>query len=394
MTTKREITQKTWVAIDLAALRGNLRAMSATIGPERSIILVVKSDAYGHGARSVVDAAADVGIAHFAVATVDEGEALRRFNVTGEILLLHPPLAFEMERTIAANLTPTISDERTARQFNDLLSGARRPVHVEVNTGMNRLGVNWQDAAETIARISRLPHLTIGGVFTHSRTAMPTDADAVHEQISRFREVLADCTARGIDPGVCHAASSYVLAYHPETLCDAVRPGLLAYGGLVIDAARAVDPTLTAIKPVMSVHTRVLHLRDVGAGEWIHYGDAFRAERPMRVAVLPIGYGMGYSRHLTNKAQVLIDGHRAPVVGTVGMDMTVVDLAGIDGVSVGEPVTILGRDGDDAITAEELARWAGTIPYEITCRLGNGLPRCVVGAEVPAAGLTATTAGR
>jgi alanine racemase len=251
-------------------------------------------------------------------------------------------------------------------------------VHIEINTGMSRLGFDWQDAVEAIAQIANLPNLQIGGVFTHFRTATPVDGDAVLEQMTRFRKVLDGLRAQGIDPRICHAASSYVVAYHPDTLCDAVRPGLIAYGGMAIDPATAVHPALERVTPVMSVHTRILHLRDVAAGEWIHYGNAYRAERPMRVAVLPIGYGMGYSRHLTNRAEVLIKGERARVVGTVGMDLTVVDLNGIDDLAIGDPVTILGRDGDDAITAEDLARWCGTIPYEITCRLGNGLPRSVI----------------
>ncbi len=362
---------KTWVEIDLEALRSNFRLLKRAIGPNRQIILVVKSDAYGHGAMAVAALASEEGIKRFAVASVDEGSALRRTDIDGEILLLHPPLDFEIPDVVRWRLSPAISSEDTARAYSRVAGSNAIPVHVEIDTGLSRLGLEWQTAAQSIARIAAIPNLKIAGTYTHYRAVYSDAAGSVRQQTERYGSVLAELKRLGVDPGLCHAASSYPTALHSETYFDAIRVGIIAYGAVNIPA----DSSLSGIRPALAVRSRVLLTRRVAAGEWVHYNDSFQATRDMTVAVVPIGYGMGYSRHFSNNAEMLIRGKRCPVVGVIGMDMTMVDVAGLPDLPVGEIVTVIGRDQNDELRATELAKRAGTISYELTCRLGNALPR-------------------
>ena len=381
------ILQKTWAEIDCDILRRNLRLLQQAIGPKRAIVLVVKSDAYGHGACTVANIAAGEGVRHFAVAAVAEGVALRQADIEDEIILLHPPLDFEIEPAIAAGLSPAISDMETAHKLSQKAAKHTVGVHIEINTGVNRLGFDWQTAPDTIARIAALPRLQIKGVYTHFRSSDGSDDLSIRTQLDRFQRVLTTVESAGISVGLRHAAASLVAARFPDCHLDGIRPGLIVYTGAK-GTYEGVDtpqtPPMRLLKPleksdsVMSVRTRVLHVRSVEAGEWIHYGEAYRAPRRMNIAVLPIGYGMGYSRHLTNNADVLLHGKRVPVVGTVGMDMTIVAVDDVGTVKTGDIATLVGRDGSEEITAAELAARAGTIPYEILCGLGNSLPRCVI----------------
>ncbi|MBI5868324.1 MAG: alanine racemase [candidate division Zixibacteria bacterium] len=382
------ILQKTWVEIDCDVLRNNLRLLHQAIGTQRAIVLVVKSDAYGHGACTVANIAAAEGVRHFAVAAVEEGAALRRADINDEIILLHPPLDFEIGPALEARLSPTISDLQTAVRISEKAAKQSVGVHVEINTGVNRLGFDWQTAPDTIAQIAALPKLHINGVYTHFRSSDGSDGASIKDQLARFQQVLAAVERKGIPVGLRHAAASLVAARFPDCHLDGVRPGLIVYtgakstyeepgGGHDESATRLLTP-LEQSGSVMSVRTRVLHVRTVEAGEWIHYGEGYRAPRRMTIAVLPIGYGMGYSRLLTNNADVLLRGRRVPVVGTVGMDMTIVAVDDTGPVAIGDVATVIGRDGQEEITAAELAARAGTIPYEILCSLGNSLPRCVI----------------
>ncbi|HWO58103.1 MAG TPA: alanine racemase [bacterium] len=373
MTSQATVRHRTYCEIDLSALRSNFGLLKAAIGPQRDILLVVKSDAYGHGAGTVAAVAAEFGISRFAVVSVDEGMALRRADVDGEIVLLHPPADTDLPAVTEWNLTPSISSEESALAYSRLAGSRVLPLHIEINTGLSRLGLDWESAADRIARIAALPNVRIAGLYTHYRAHYSASGDAIQEQTDRFRHVLDGLKQLGIDPGFRHAASSYPVAYHPVTAFDGIRVGIVAYG--------AMDPPpgpLAGIRPVMSVRSRILHQRRIQAGEWVHYGDGFQAPRAMTIAVIPIGYGMGYTRHLSNNGEMLIRGTRCPIVGVVGMDLTMVDVSHLDHAAIGDPVTVIGRDGQETITALELAKRAGTIAYEITCRLGNGLPRYII----------------
>lgn len=365
---------RTFVEIDLSPLRDNLRILERAIGDGRRLILVVKSDAYGHGANVVAAAAAEEGISHFAVASVDEGIQLRRADVAGEILLLHPPAEFDFPAVVDGRLSPSISTEESAVLYSRAAGSKLLTVHVEINTGLSRLGLNWETAADRIARIVALGNLKIAGVYTHYRSHYSPVGDAIQEQTDRFQHVLEGLRLRGIDPGFRHAASSYPAAYHRlSTIFDGIRVGIIAYG-----AMETLHEPVEGIRPVMSVRSQIMLVRQIKSGEWVHYGDSYQAARDMTIAVIPIGYGMGYTRHLSNNGEMLIRGLRYRIVGVIGMDMTMLDITALPSPTVGEPVTVIGRDGQDEITALEIAQRTGTIAYEITCRLGNSLPRYVV----------------
>ncbi len=384
MTASHPTRHRTFAEIDVLALRSNLQILNRVVGKGRHVLLVVKSDAYGHGAGTVSAIASEEGINHFAVASVDEGIQLRRADLTGEILLLHPPSEFDFPAVTDWRLSPSISSVENAALFSRSAGAKPLTIHVEINTGLSRLGVNWETAADTIAEIAGMRNLKIVGIYTHYRAHYSPVGDAVHEQTDRFKHVLDGLRQKGIDPGLRHAASSYPAAYHPDsTLFDGIRVGIIAYG-----AMEQLPQPVDGIRSVMSVRSSIMHLRRVKPGEWVHYGDGFQATREMSIAVIPIGYGMGYTRHLSNKGEMLIRGIRCPIVGVVGMDMTMLDVSSLPAPTVGEPVTVVGRDGKEEITALEIAQGTGTIAYEITCRLGNSLPRYVVkstGTAIPSA---------
>jgi len=380
-------SSKTWVEINTDTLRSNLRLLQDVIGADRSIVLIVKSDAYGHGADTVASHAFELGVRYFGVANLAEGVALRQAGIGGEIILLHPPMEFEIDQALEAELSPTISCFETAQMVSAHATHNGVGVHVEVNTGINRLGLDPETAAETIARIAALPKIKINGVFTHFRATDSRDTESIQKQLDRFESIVHDTRLKDVPLGLCHAASSHAIAHFPNAYLKGIRPGMIVYTGCNGNPATSssqlkdqAEPLLQ-LRGVMSVHSRVLHMRGVAEGEWIHYGEMYRAPRAMTVAVVPIGYGMGFPRALSNKAEMLIHGHRVPVVGAVGMDMTMVAVDKLPSVRQGDLVTIMGRDGDDCVTANELAERAGTIPYEIVCRLGNALPRHAIGEQ-------------
>jgi len=376
------ISYKTWVEIDTGVLRANLGLLREAVGPDCQTILVVKSDAYGHGAHTVASVAAEEGVGRFAVASVAEGVALRKMAVPGEIIVLHPVMEFEIEAAIRDRLSPTVSDFILAKTLSDRV---HKPlgIHIEVNTGINRLGMDWKSAGDEIARIATLSNIRIEGVFTHFRASGEAENGSVTTQMARFQRVLDTLRQRRVDVGLTHAASSHAVARFRASHLDGVRPGMIIYAGVGVNTSGNVQTPGSVINPlgrmrgVMRAYSRVLMTRSVAAGEWIHYGDAFQAPRDMEVAVIAIGYGMGYPRSLSNNADILLAGRRVPVVGVIGMDMTIVAIDGLPRISPGDIATIMGTDGDETITIHELARRAGTIPYEIACRLGNALPRVV-----------------
>ncbi len=368
---------QTFAEIDVDALRSNIRILQSAVGPGHRVILVIKSDAYGHGAGAVAAVAAEAGITNFAVASVDEGVQLRRADVQGEILILHPPTESEIPEVVDWSLSPSVSSVEQAALFSRLAGTVTLGIQIELNTGLSRLGLNWESAVEEISQIVALPNLRLAGLYTHYRAHLSPIGDSMQEQTDRFKQVLDALKRLGINPGLRHAASSYPAAFHHDvTLFDAIRVGIIAYG-----AMEPLPEPLSEIAPVMSVRSSVLHRREIKAGEWIHYGDGFQATRDMRIAAIPIGYGMGYTRHLSNIGEMLVGGRRCPIVGVVGMDLTMIDVSAMPSTRAGDPVTILGRQGGDEITALEIARKTGTIAYEITCRLGNALPRYLVNQD-------------
>ena len=357
--------------IDLDAIAANYRLLHDRVGAGRAVYAVVKANAYGHGATAVARRLEREGADRFAVAGTEEGVALRRAGVAGEVLLLSCAEPEELPRQHAYGLTPTIYD---LAQAEALLAASRRiagtlRVQLELDTGMGRAGIRPEELDPLIALWKNSGGAEIAGTFANLSSADDPASPATARQVAVMRECLARLRDAGVSPGLVHVANSAGILAHPDSWFDGVRPGLALYGIAPSDAVDAAGLT-----PAMTLESRVIGVRRVPAGTPLGYGGRFVTSRETTVAVLPIGYHDGFRRSFSGSISVLLRGRKAPVVGPVSMDVTLVD-ATATGAERGDRVVCLGRDGDDAITAWELARAAGTIPYEILCGLGPRVAR-------------------
>jgi len=362
----------TWAEIDLAALRHNVAAVRARLAPDVRVMAVVKADAYGHGAVRVARALAGAGVDMFGVALVEEGVALRESGLAAPILVMGLAEEADLADALAADLTLTVDGPATAGPI-DLAAaarGARAAVHLKIDTGMNRLGVRAEVAAEAADAVAALPHLELAGVYTHLACADEPDDAVTPGQLAAFAEALEAARSAGVAPPLVHVANSAAVFARPEAHFGMVRSGLALYGVAPSEAAKAAG-----LRPVMSLKTRVATVKRVRAGEGVSYGHRWRAERDGRVGVLPIGYADGYPRALSSRAQVRAAGRLAPVVGAVCMDALMVDLTDVPEAAPGLEVTLLEADSESPLSAAALAAAAGTIPYEILTGIGPRVPR-------------------
>jgi len=366
----------TWAEVDLDALAWNFRAVRERVGPGVRVMGVVKADAYGHGAAECARRLEAEGADWFGVATPEEALALRRAGVSRPVLSFGGFWEGQAAACVAEGIVPVVYRLDMAEGLDAAAraAGVVADVHVKVDTGMGRLGVRYDEAAEFAEALRQFRHIRLDGLMTHFAAADEPRRDCfTTEQLGRFREAVAAFKARGFSPTYEHMANSAATFAHPETRGNLVRPGGVLYG-----LWRDVLPPLAAapeLRPVMSLRTHVTLLKQVHAGETLGYGCTYEAAREMTVATVPAGYADGYVRALSNRGRVIVKGEYAPVVGRVSMDLTLVDVTGIEGVRVGERVTMLGADGPLPLPAEDLARTAGTLSYEITCGVSSRVPR-------------------
>jgi len=377
---------RAWIEIDRAALRRNYLAIRRLAGPEVRIIVMVKADGYGLGAERVARALEPLDPWGYGVATAEEGIALRRAGVRRPILVTEPLPVDATAAAASAGLTACISHPGQLERWAAVapLSPTGLDFHVEIDTGMGRCGLDWRTAAEwvPVLRAYAGANLRWTGVFTHFHSADAPDGSSA-EQWARFEAVLREIGAAGPRLMV-HAANSAALLRFPAYHASAVRPGLFLYGGDPVPQLRrdGVGGThLPRPEVVVSVRARIVMVRDVPPGTTVGYGATHRAERPERWATLGIGYGDGLPRALSNVGSVLVRGQRAPIVGRISMDLTVVDVTEIPETTVDDVVTLIGRDGAEEITLEEVAARAGTINHEILSRFGPRLPRVEIGGD-------------
>jgi alanine racemase len=336
---------------------------------------VVKADAYGHGAVEIARAAEAEGVGLFGVATLHEGIQLRQAGTRLPIVCLSPLLASEIDEAIAHDLSPTVGDLDFAHELSRNAVRAGHPVrcHVEIDTGMGRTGVLEKDAESLLARLSELPSIRLASVYTHFPDADAEDLDFARAQVRRLKALLDRCADRGIRPPRVHAANSAGTLNLPEAWFDWARIGFVAYGHV---PPHARDPI--PVQPVMSLKSRVVQLRDVPTGTPVSYCRTWVSARPTRLGVVPVGYGHGYSWLLSNRGEMLVAGKRAPIVGRVTMDLTMIDLTDVPDAGVGDEVVLFGDQGDAALTLEEVARWSETLPYEVMCTIGKRVTRIYV----------------
>ncbi len=359
--------------IDLAALAHNLAQVRRLASPGCEVLAVVKADAYGHGAGPVARALADHGVTRFGVTTVQEGAALREAGINGSILVLGAVVAEQAPALLAASLTPVIYHPALAERVADYIGPRFFPyaVHVKVDTGMGRLGLTPGEVLPLLTSKAFAGPLVVEGLMTHLADADNADASYTKEQIERFEAVLGAIKAAGLSVPIRHAANSAALIRHPWTHFDLVRPGLMLYGYSTLPPDRAD----LVLKPVLSLTSTVVQVRSLAPGESVSYNRTFVAKRASRVAVLPLGYADGLSRALSGKGRVLLHGRFAPIIGRICMDMTLVDVTDLPPVQPGDEAVLIGVQGDHCITAADVAEWAGTIPYEVLCTIGQRIPR-------------------
>ena len=364
------------VEIDLSALQANFQGIRKTVGQQINIMAVVKSDAYGHGQVECAQALYSVGARTFAVAEVWEGVKLRRAGLEGDIVVLLGGSQELYADIIRHKLTPVVFDVDFLTGLSDAAARMKMEVkvHLKVDVGMGRIGIMPDEVESYISLIKRLPGISLSGMLSHFPVADEIDSlETTHTQLAQFKNVLADLKSKESGKIVSHIANSAALIYFPKSHLDMVRPGISLYG-CYPDAsptrAKTAVPTLE-LQPVMSFKTRVIQIKEMGPGCGISYGHTFVTRRKSRIAVLPVGYADGYLRILSNRAQVLIGGRRAPVCGRVCMNATLVDVTDLPPVHTGDEVVLLGQQGDERITADEVAEWMETISYEVLCLFGT-----------------------
>jgi len=359
------------VEIDLAALRYNYTNAQAVVGDQVKVMAMVKADAYGHGLVLSAKALYEAGARIFGVAEVEEGVRLRENGLAGDILVLLGVTADSAAAVILHKLTPVIFDLDAAKELSAaaVKASTKVPVHLKVDVGMGRLGIMPEQVVPFIEALRKLPGIALAGLFSHFPLADVSD-EATLAQLERFTEILRT-VHETVSPEVemVHIANSAALLRLPQSYFDVVRPGITLYG--CYPAGGKDYSEVLKIKPVMSFKTRVVQVKELPTGHGISYGHRYVTDRPTRIAVLPVGYDDGYLRGLTGKAQVLIRGRRAPVRGTICMNLCMADITDIQDVRVGDDVVLMGRQGDQEISADEIASWLDTISYEVLCLFGR-----------------------
>jgi alanine racemase len=376
MAFKESQKYRSWVEIDLDNFRKNWDEIKRLNGPDGKVLQVVKADAYGHGAIEISNCALKNGAVMLGVANADEGVQLRVGGIDAPILILSPSPVSEIDEIIKYNLTPSVSDIGFARELNASYEkkGAKIPIHIEVDTGMGRGGTLYDEAFDMIKEVMSFPNLSVEGIFSHLSLSEVDDDMYNTNQWKLFKELLDTLEAKGIHIPIKHLSNSGGVLNFPEFNLEMVRPGIMTYG---------IHPSIQTTKkgdlaPVMCFKTTVVLLKDFPAGYSIGYNRTYITNKPTRIATIPVGYGDGYGFILSNQGEALIRGKRAPIVGRVSMDMCTIDVTHIPECTVGDEVVLMGKQGDEYISANEIAGKAKTISYEILCVLGKRAPRVFV----------------
>lgn len=370
------VGRPTWAEIDLAALTNNFRRIKSRVGPQVSVMAVVKANAYGHGAPQCARQLEVAGADWFAVALPEEGIELRKGGITKPILCLAGIWPGQAALCLHYNLVPVvyrldlIEDlDRAARDAGEIID-----VHLKVDTGMGRLGVRHDRANEFADQLHRFPNIRVNGLMSHFAAADdPTCSPLTEDQLQRFQAVASSLSDRGFQLTHKHVANSAAIYGQPRAWQTMVRPGGILYGlwrDVLPEGVGGDD-----LQPVMTLRSRITLMKWVPAGETIGYGCTFEASRKSLIATLPIGYDDGYMRGLSNRGHVVVRGSMAPVVGRVSMDLTLIDVTDVPEVSLDDEVTLFGGAAEKRVPVEDLARTVGTISYEVTCRVGSRVPR-------------------
>ncbi|MEM7594386.1 MAG: alanine racemase [Cyanobacteria bacterium P01_A01_bin.83] len=365
--------QRAWVEIDLTALAHNVRTLKSWLSPQTKLMAVVKADAYGHGAVIVAQTALANGADCLAIATLAEGVELRQARIKAPIMILGAINALEDMKAVAAwELEPTICNQTQAIAFNNVLAtlGKSLAVHLKLDTGMSRLGTNWQDAVSFVQLVASLPQLRIQSVYSHFATADESDRTFMDLQHQRFKQALTQLKDCGITPAQVHLANSAATLGDRSTHYDLVRVGLALYGLYPAPQLRQI-----ALQPVLQVKAKIAQVKTIAPGEGVSYGRKFVAAKETKIAVVGIGYADGVLRNLSNKLKAIVKGQLVSQIGSITMDQLMLDVNHIRDVKPGEVVTLIGHQNNLSISADDWAHQLDTISWEILCGFKHRLPR-------------------
>jgi alanine racemase len=367
----------TWMEIDLAALKHNLSYVKKAVGSNVSILAPVKANGYGHGIVQVSRTFVDCGVDYLGVGNLDEALLLRRSGITKTpLLILGLVLPEAISAIIKNNITQTVGDMNLAYHMNRCAGKLNRclNVHIKIDTGMGRIGIWHKDAMDFIREISKMKNLNIEGIYSHLSSADDNNA-VTNKQIEDFMSLIKKVEQAGIAIHYRHIANSMAMINYKNSHMNFIRPGIILYG---LSPKKGFLDEKIQLRPVMRIKSRIVFLKNVFPGRLIGYGGTFKIKHNTTIATVPIGYGDGLNRKLSNKGYVLIKGHRAPIVGRICMDQIMVDIGAIDGVKLGDEVIIIGKQKRDRIKIEDMADICDTISYEIACCFDKRIPKLYI----------------
>lgn len=369
---------RAWAEINLDNIAHNVRAVAKNVGKMTEIMAVVKADAYGHGVMETIPTLIENGASRLAVSMLDEAIQLREIGVTVPVLVLNYTDPVRAEEIINNNITQTVFSHDLAQALSKaaVKLGKQARIHIKIDTGMSRVGFQpGYKAVKDAVEINNLPGIVIEGLFTHFASADEVEREFTRLQFERFETIINELNRIGILIPVKHIANSAAIIKYPFICLDMVRPGIILYG---LYPSKDIDRNCIDLKPAMELKARVILVKELDAGTPISYGRIYETTRKSIIATLPVGYADGYSRLLSNCGRVLIHGQYAPVVGRVCMDQCMVDVTDIPGVKTGDEAVLIGHQGDNEITADEIADITGTINYEVVCLVGKRIPRVYI----------------
>lgn len=360
---------KTWAEIDLGAVRENIAKIRRRLGRKVKLLAVVKADAYGHGMAQIARAAIEAGASWLGVSNIYEALTLRKSFPKARILILSAGMAGHAHAIVRHRLIPVICSQEMLDAVGAAALRAKRvaDIHIVIDTGMGRIGIWHEGAFDLIAQARRTKGVRLQGICSHFACSSDRDLSFTKLQLDRFKRVLARCARAGIRFPLEHIANSGAVLGLPSSAFNLVRMGIMMYGAY---PSREVIKSIP-IKPALTLKTEICFLKNVRKGRSISYCRSYVTYRDTKVATIPIGYGDGYSRLLSNRGEVLVRGQRAPVIGNVTMDQTMIDVGHVQGAAVGDEVVLIGRQGENEITLNEVAGLTGTIPYDVMCAMGK-----------------------
>ena len=367
-----------YAGIDLDALKYNVEGIKRCKAESAMLMGVIKANAYGHGAKVFAHELDSMGFDWFAVATVDEGIELRRDGLEQPILVLGYTCEAQYPDMVQWEITPTIYSLDMAKAFDAAAAKAGKVanIHIKIDTGMSRIGfLPGEKSLDEIEKIHELRHLRIQGMFTHFACADMRDKTHVGHQIEKFHQMIDGVRQREIPVEIFHCSNSASIMELPSEHMNLVRAGIILYG---LYPSNEMEEKRLPLKPVMSLYSHIVHVKEVPEGVTVGYGATYVTERPTRIATVPVGYADGYPRSLSNRAFVLIHGRRVPIIGRVCMDQFMVDVTDMPQVSVGDVVTLIGQDGEETLSVEEISEMAGSFNYEFVCDVSRRVPRVYI----------------